>query len=57
MYIKGDVGDFNFVSFLYSSYREGPGCALRCNFDGSLKDILFYCKPRQPKKIYFQHVS
>lgn len=40
-----------------SSYREGPGGPLRCNFDGTLKDILLYFKPRQPKKIYFQHVS
>lgn len=40
-----------------SSYREGPGCALRCTYDGTLKDILMYFKPRQPKKIYYQHVS
>lgn len=40
-----------------SSYREGPGGPLRCNFEGTLKDILLYFKPRQPKKIYFQHVS
>ena len=40
-----------------SSYREGPGCAIRCNFEGTLKDILLYFKPRQPKKIYYQHVS
>lgn len=40
-----------------SSYREGPGGALRCSYEGTLKDILLYFKPRQPKKIFFQHVS
>ncbi|XP_075588798.1 ubiquitin-specific protease 7 isoform X5 [Dermatophagoides farinae] len=40
-----------------SSYREGPGCPLRCNYDGTLKDILFYFKPRQPKKIFYQHLT
>jgi len=40
--------------FKSQSYREGPGHPLRCNFEGSLKDLLVYFRPKQPKKIYYQ---
>jgi len=43
--------------FRNQSYREGPGSALRCNFDGTLKDILVTIKQRTPKKIYYQHLT
>ncbi|RWS24472.1 ubiquitin carboxyl-terminal hydrolase 7-like protein, partial [Leptotrombidium deliense] len=36
------------------SYRDGPSGPIKCNYDGTLKDILFFCKPRQPKKLYYQ---
>ncbi|CAG2182939.1 unnamed protein product, partial [Oppiella nova] len=42
--------------FKNQSYRDGPAGPLRCNYDGTLKDILVYYKPRQPKKIYYQQV-
>lgn len=43
--------------FRTQSYREGPGNALRCNFDGTLKDILLIIKHKTPKKIYYQHLT
>jgi len=43
--------------FRNQSYREGPGNALRCNFEGTLKDILVPVKQRTPKKIYYQHLT
>lgn len=43
--------------FRNQSYREGPGNPLRCNFDGTLKDILVTIKQRTPKKIYYQHLT
>lgn len=43
--------------FRNQSYREGPGNPLRCNFDGSLKDILVTIKQKIPKKIYYQHLT
>lgn len=43
--------------FKVQSYREGPGNPLRCTYEGTLKDLLVYFKPRQPKKIYYQQLS
>ncbi|XP_054155064.1 ubiquitin carboxyl-terminal hydrolase 7-like [Oppia nitens] len=43
--------------FKNQSYRDGPGGPLRCNYDGTLKDILIFYKPRQPKKIYYQQLT
>lgn len=39
------------------SYREGPGNAIRCTFEGNLKDLLLYSKPKQPRKLYYQQVN
>ncbi|XP_013784489.1 ubiquitin carboxyl-terminal hydrolase 7-like [Limulus polyphemus] len=43
--------------FKAQSYRDGPGNALRCTYEGTLKDLLVTFKPRQPKKIYYQQLS
>lgn len=43
--------------FRNQSYREGPGNALKCSFEGTLKDILITIKQRVPKKIYYQHLT
>ena len=40
-----------------ASYRDVPGHALRASFEGSLKDILVYFRPKQPKKIFYQRLS
>ena len=42
---------------LCCSYKEGPGNPIRCTFEGYLKDLLVTFKPRQPRKVYYQHVS
>lgn len=41
----------------YCSYRDGPGNPLRHNYEGTLRDLLQFFKPRQPKKLYYQQVS
>lgn len=38
-------------------YRDGPGNPLRHNYEGTLRDLLQFFKPRQPKKLYYQQVS
>lgn len=43
--------------FKAQNYRDGPGIPLRCTYEGTLKDLLVYFKPRQPKKIYYQQLS
>ena len=39
---------------LYLRYRDAPGNALRCTYEGTLRDLLIYYKPRGPKKLYYQ---
>lgn len=39
------------------SYREAPGHALRCTYDGTLKDLLVYFRPKQPKKMFYQKLA
>lgn len=41
---------------IFHSYRDGPGSALRCTYEGTLKELLVVVKARQPKKIYYQQV-
>lgn len=43
--------------FKSQGYRDGPGNPLRCNYEGTLRDLLVYFKPRQPKKLYYQRLS
>jgi ubiquitin carboxyl-terminal hydrolase 7 len=38
-------------------YRDGPSGAIKCNYDGTLKDLLVFYKPRQPKKLYYQQLT
>lgn len=38
-------------------YRDGPGNPLRHNYEGTLRDLLQFFKPRQPKKLYYQQVG
>lgn len=39
------------------SYKDSPGNPLRCTFEGTLKDLLVYIKPKTPKKIFYQQLS
>ncbi|KAF4524831.1 hypothetical protein B566_EDAN014313 [Ephemera danica] len=43
--------------FKSQNYKDSPGHPLRCTYDGSLKDLLVYSKPKQPKKVYYQQLS
>lgn len=43
--------------FKSQSYREGPGHPLRCNFEGNLKDIIQYFRPKQVKRVYYQRLQ
>ncbi|XP_014681204.1 PREDICTED: ubiquitin carboxyl-terminal hydrolase 7-like [Priapulus caudatus] len=43
--------------FKSQGFRDGPGNPLRCNYEGTLKDLLVYFKPRQQKKLYYQRLS
>ncbi|XP_040571278.1 ubiquitin carboxyl-terminal hydrolase 7 [Lepeophtheirus salmonis] len=43
--------------FKSQSYRDVPNIALRCSFEGTLKDLLTFSKPKQPKKIFYQRLS
>jgi len=40
-----------------NSYKDSPGHPLRCTFEGTLKELLVYCKPKTPKKIFYQQLS
>ncbi|XP_044253293.1 ubiquitin carboxyl-terminal hydrolase 7 isoform X1 [Tribolium madens] len=40
-----------------SSYKDSPGHPLRCTFEGTLKDLLVFSKPKAPKKIFYQQLS
>lgn len=39
------------------SYKDSPGHPLRCTFEGTLKDLLVFSKPKVPKKIFYQQLS
>lgn len=43
--------------FKGQAYRDAPGNALRCTYEGTLRDLLIYYKPRGPKKLYYQILS
>merc|ERR1712241_723112 len=44
--------------FKSQSYRDGPGHPLRCNYEGTLKDLLLYQqRPKQVKRIFYQRLT
>lgn len=46
-----------FLLTLNFRYKDSPGNALKCSFEGTLKDLLVYTKPKGVKKIYYQQLS
>ena len=50
---RASCGD---VRVAVGRYRDGPAHSIRCTFDGTLKELITYLKPRHPKKIYYQKV-
>lgn len=45
------------IIVFFCSYKDSPGHPLRCTFEGTLKDLLVYCKPKMAKKIFYQQLS
>uniref|UniRef100_A0A2K6PNA9 ubiquitinyl hydrolase 1 n=1 Tax=Rhinopithecus roxellana TaxID=61622 RepID=A0A2K6PNA9_RHIRO len=43
--------------FKSQGYRDGPDNLLRHNYEGTLRELLQFFKPRQPKKLYYQHLK
>ncbi|XP_063897034.1 ubiquitin carboxyl-terminal hydrolase 7 isoform X4 [Helicoverpa armigera] len=43
--------------FKCQNYKDTPGLPLRYSYDGILKDLLVYCKPKCPKKLFYQILS
>ncbi|XP_074095534.1 ubiquitin carboxyl-terminal hydrolase 7-like isoform X1 [Cotesia typhae] len=42
--------------FKCQNYKDLPGHPLKCTFEGTLKDLVAYCKPKT-KKIFYQQLS
>ncbi|UYV65714.1 USP7 [Cordylochernes scorpioides] len=51
------VDPYSIQFFKTQNYREGPGIALRCTYEGTLKDMLGLFKMRQHRKIYYNLLS
>ena len=43
--------------FKTQNYRDIAGNALRCTYEGTLKELLIYSRPKHPKKLYYQKLS
>ncbi|XP_077591421.1 ubiquitin carboxyl-terminal hydrolase 7 isoform X2 [Stigmatopora nigra] len=41
----------------FKSQGDGPGNPLRHNYEGTLRELLQFFKPRQPKKLYYQQLK
>jgi len=52
-----NVAPYLLQFFRCQPHRDACGPAIRCNFDGMLKDMIIAMKPRQPKRIYYQQLS
>lgn len=39
------------------SYKDLPGNPLSCSYDGNLKDLLAYNKPKSSKKLFYQKIQ
>lgn len=54
---KLEVDPVKLQFFKAQSYRDVPGHALRCTFEGTLRDLLVYFRPKQPRKIFYQKLA
>ncbi|XP_055691767.1 ubiquitin carboxyl-terminal hydrolase 7 [Lutzomyia longipalpis] len=52
-----NVDPYEIQFFKCQTYKDVPGNALRSSYDGTLKDILIYNKPKSTKKIFYQILS
>ncbi|XP_015588700.1 ubiquitin carboxyl-terminal hydrolase 7 isoform X2 [Cephus cinctus] len=42
--------------FKCQNYKDSPGNPLKCTYEGTLKDVVTFCKPKS-KKIFYQQLS
>jgi ubiquitin carboxyl-terminal hydrolase 7 len=52
-----DVDPTYLQFFKAQAYRDAPGPALRCTFDGTVKDLLVFCRPKVPKRMFYQQLT
>lgn len=52
-----NVDPYNIQFFKCQNFKDMPGIPLRCTYDGNLKDLLVYNKPKVVKKIFYQQLS
>nr|XP_032519443.1 ubiquitin carboxyl-terminal hydrolase 7-like [Danaus plexippus plexippus] len=52
-----NVDPFLIQFFKCQNYKDTPGMPLRYSYDGILKELLVYCKPKCPKKLFYQILS
>jgi len=52
-----DMDKTHLQFFKSANYREAPGQALRCTYEGSLGELFMYFKPRHPKKMFYQKLT
>lgn len=55
MYISRIYVSNRVIGFI-CSYKDSPGQPLKCTFDGPLRDLLSFCKPKT-KKLYYQLIG
>ncbi|KAK3929340.1 Ubiquitin carboxyl-terminal hydrolase 7 [Frankliniella fusca] len=48
---------FQLQMFKTQNYKDSPGAPLRCNFEGTLKDLLNNCKTKGPRKVFYEILS
>lgn len=54
---KINTNPYEIQFFKCQNYKDIPGHPLRCSYEGSLKDLLVYNKPKGAKKIFYQQLS
>lgn len=52
-----DVDPTYLQFFKAQNYRDAPGPPLRCTFDGTLKELLVFCRPKVPKRMFYQKLT
>ena len=48
---------YNLVSCLFFLLLICSPIYFRCTYDGTLKDLLVYFRPKQPKKMFYQKLA
>ncbi|XP_077294716.1 ubiquitin-specific protease 7 isoform X2 [Arctopsyche grandis] len=51
---KLNVDPYLIQFFRCQNYKDSPGTSLKYSYEGNLKEMLTYCKPKCPKKLFYQ---